>query len=105
VLPDPVGDEEQAARVALYRAAMTTFCDVLQASTLPPMTVMALAAEAVGAVYRDVAAAHGPEGECCCGWRPRNESDIKALQAALAATARPARPVFDLTSLEAMGRA
>jgi len=105
VPPDPIGEEERAARSALYRAAMTAFCDVLHAGTLPPMTVMALAAEAVGAVYRDVAAAHGPEGECCCGWHPRTQRDIQALQAALVAVAVSARPAFDLAGLEAMGRA
>jgi hypothetical protein len=97
-------DDTEAARAALRQVVMTAFCDMLHESRLAPMTVMALAAEALGSIYQEVADAHRHEDACPCGWRPSLERDIEALQVAVARTARPA-PVTDLRLARVAGRA
>jgi hypothetical protein len=83
---------------------MTAFCDVLHATQLPPMTVMNLAASALGAVYKEIADQHRSDGGCPCGWKPNLRADIEALQTALAATTK-AVPSVDLRGMQAVGRA
>lgn len=97
-------DDTEAARDALRRIVMTAFCNTLHDSQLPPMTVMRLAAEALGSIYREISDAHRNEEACPCGWRPSPEQDIETLIRALAQMARPA-PVTDLRLVEAAGRA
>jgi hypothetical protein len=93
-----------AARADLRQALVTAFCHVLHASRLPPMTVLSLAASAVGSIYREVAEAHHGNDPCPCGWRPSPPADVEALQAALAMTAR-AFPALDLRIVQVSGRA
>lgn len=83
---------------------MTAFCDVLRTTQLSPMTVMSLAASALGTVYREVADQHRCEGGCPCGWKPDLRADVEALQAALAATTQVI-PSADLRAMQAAGRA
>jgi hypothetical protein len=99
--PDPDSD---SAGAEMHRSIMTAFCDVLRTSQLPPMTVMNLAASALGAVYREVAAQHRSDGTCPCGWKPNPPTDIAILQAALAASME-AVPSSDLRTMQAVGRA
>jgi hypothetical protein len=68
------------------------------------MTVMSLAASALGTIYREVADQHGSDGGCPCGWKPNLRADVEALQAALAATTQP-MPSVDLRVMQAAGRA
>ncbi|MFH1556668.1 MAG: hypothetical protein ABII76_17730 [Pseudomonadota bacterium] len=98
--------EEQSceARTELRNAIMIAFCNVLHASHLPPMTVMELAAEALGSIYHEVADAHCGEHACLCGWKPAPDTDIGTLRAAVAAAAKT-QPVPDLRELEVAGRA
>lgn len=63
-----------------------------------------LTAEAIGAVYQEVAEAHRHDDACPRGWRPSVEADIEALRAALESTARLA-PVTDLRLVRVAGRA
>lgn len=97
-------ESTEAARAALRQVVMTAFCNALHDSQPAPMTVMRLAAEAIGSIYREVSDAHRHEDACPCGWRPSPEQDIDALQAALARLARPA-PIADLRLIEVAGRA
>jgi len=83
---------------------MTAFCDVLRTSQLSPMTVMNLAASALGAVYKEVADQHRPVGACPCGWQPNPRTDMAILQAALAASIE-ASPSPDLSMMQTVGRA
>ena len=99
--PDP---DSESAGAEMHRSIMTAFCDVLRTSGLPPMTVMSLAASALGAVYKEVADQHGADGGCPCGWQPNRRTDIAALQAALAASME-AVPAADLRIMQAVGRA
>ncbi|MCA6119377.1 hypothetical protein J6524_31565 [Bradyrhizobium sp. WSM 1738] len=99
--PDP---DSESAGAEMHRSIMTAFCDVLRASRLPPMTVMNLAASALGAVYKEVANQHRSEGGCPCGWKPNPRADIAALQAALAASMESAPPA-DLRIMQVAGRA
>ncbi|MGO4407183.1 hypothetical protein AB4Z10_23335 [Bosea sp. RAF48] len=71
---------------------------------MPPLTLMELAAQAVGSVYREVADAHCGDQPCPCGWRPRLQADLEALQAALALSAVPGSQP-DLASMAVLGRA
>lgn len=48
------------------------------------MTVMTLAAAAVGAIYKEITDEHRRDGTCPCGWQPIPRADVEALQAALA---------------------
>ena len=95
----PVPDSETAG-AEMHRSIMIAFCDVLRTTRLPPMTVMSLAASALGAVYKEVADQH----RCPCGWKPDLHADVEALQAALAATIQ-AIPSADLRAMPAVGRA
>lgn len=100
-----IADEDtEAARAVLRQVMMAAFCDTLHDSRLAPMTVMALAAEALGSIYQEVADAHRLADACPCGWRPSQERDIEALQVAVAQTAQPA-PVTDLRLARVAGRA
>jgi hypothetical protein len=98
----PVPDSASAG-TEMHRSIMTAFCDVLRTTGLPPMTVMRLAASALGEIYKEVAEQHR-SGACPCGWEPNLRTDLAALQAALAATTQ-ASPSIDLRAMQAAGRA
>lgn len=85
---EPSNERTDTARADLRKAIMASFCSVLHGTQLPPMQVMMLAAEAIGAIYKEVADAHHRGHNCPCGWQPSPAADIEALQAALAMTAR-----------------
>jgi hypothetical protein len=96
--------DSESAGAEMHRSIMTAFCDVLRTTQLPPMTVLSLAASALGTVYREVADQHRSDGGCPCGWKPNLRADVEALQAALAATTQ-AVPSVDLRVMQAVGRA
>ena len=96
--------DSESAGAEMHRSIMIAFCDVLRTTQLPPMTVMSLAASALGAVYKEVADQHRCDGGCTCGWKPNLRADVEALQAALAAKTQ-AVPSGDLRVMEAVGRA
>ncbi|KRE03373.1 hypothetical protein ASE61_12935 [Bosea sp. Root670] len=94
----------ETARAEIREALMTAFCAALRDTRLPPLTLLELAATAVGSVYREVADAHCGDQPCPCGWHPRLQADLEALQAALALNAMPAvQP--DLARMVVLGRA
>ena len=96
--------DSESAGAEMHRSIMMAFCDVLRTTRLPPMTVMSLAASALGAVYREVADQHRCDDGCPCGWKPDRRADVEALQAALAAKTQ-AVPSADLHVMQAVGRA
>ena len=96
--------DRESAGAEMHRSIMTAFCEVLRTTQLPPMTVMSLAASALGTIYREVADQHGADGSCPCGWIPNLRADVEALQAALAAKTQPV-PSVDLRIMQAAGRA
>ena len=96
--------DRESAGAEMHRSIMTAFCEILRTTQLPPMTVMSLAASALGTVYREVADQHGSDGGCPCGWKPNLRADVEALQAALAAKTQ-AVPPADLRVMQAVGRA
>ena len=96
--------DSEFAGAEMHRSIMTTFCNILRTTQMPPMTVMSLAASALGAVYKEVADQHRCDGGCPCGWNPNLRVDVEALQAALAATTQ-AVPSADLRVMQAAGRA
>lgn len=69
--------------LAMRQMVMQTFCDLLHATNLAPMTVLEYASAAVGSVYREVADAHTWPSACPCGWQPDEIGDITILQNAL----------------------
>ncbi|WP_291975905.1 MULTISPECIES: hypothetical protein [unclassified Chelatococcus] len=90
--------------VELRQAVMAAFCNVLHGSRLPPMTVLSMAAEALGSVYREIHDAHRGDNACPCGWQPDPQADIAMLQKALVMTAqRSSDP--DLRQMQIAGRA
>jgi len=95
--------DESSAQAYLNQAVMTTFCRVLDSSRLPPVAVMRLLATALGATYREVAAAH-QDGRCPCGWCPLPAIDIETLRSSLEDAASP-KPLDDLQAMEVAGRA
>ena len=99
--PEP---DSEYASAEMRRSIMTAFCDVLRTTQLLPMTVISLAASALGVVYSEVADQHRSDGGCPCGWEPEMRADVEALQAALAATTQ-AIPSADLRVMQAAGRA
>jgi hypothetical protein len=98
--PDP---DTEAARAELHLSIMAAFCKVLHASRLPPMTLMPLAAAAIGSICKEVAVAHCCDA-CGCGWQPDPLADLKALQTALAAGTQ-VFPPSDLRTVQVAGRA
>jgi hypothetical protein len=100
----PSGPDKEAARAELHRAIVAAFCEVMNGSGLPPMTVMSLAAATIGSIYREVADQHRPGGSCPCGWQPSPDTDVEILQAALA-TATETVPFPDLRTAQVLGRA
>lgn len=103
-MPRNPSDEAEALRAELRQAVMTAFCNALHNSHLSPIAVMGLTAEAIGAIYQEVAEAHRHDDACPCGWRPSVEADIETLRTALESTARPVS-VTDLRLVPAAGRA
>ena len=75
---------EERDALAMRQIVMRTFCDLLHATKLPPMTVLEYAAAAVGSVYREVADMHSWPNACPCGWQPDEVGDISMLQRTLA---------------------
>jgi len=93
---------EAAAHEKMRQAVLCAFCHIVQTTGLRPMEVLGLAAAAVGAIYKDVAAMHRNPSGCPCGWQPQAETDIATLQSALAAETAPRA---DLRWLKAAGKA
>ncbi len=91
-----------AAHEKMRQAVLCAFCHVIQTTGLPPLEVLGLAAAAIGAVYKDVAAAHQGSTGCPCGWDPQAEADIAVLHGALAAETAS---LPDLRWLKAAGKA
>lgn len=91
-LAAPAEDETIAALDQLKRSVRMAFCGVMQSTRLPPLAALSLAATAVGLLYLEVAAAHGGDNPCPCGWEPRRAADVEALQTSLALAAKPHRP-------------
>jgi hypothetical protein len=82
---------------------MTSFCRVLEQSNVTPMQVLQMMAQAMGGIYREVAAQHR-DGACPCGWRPDEARDLHVLQKAIdAGMTCPPQP--DLRSMPVVGRA
>jgi hypothetical protein len=92
------------AEAFLRQALLTAFCMVMRDTGLSPAAVLSLAAAAVGALYREVSDRHQGQDACCCGWHPRGQKDIEALQVALAAAAEPG-PLSKLLLGDPAGRA
>jgi hypothetical protein len=95
--------DESSAQTYLDQAIMTTFCRVLDTSRMPPAEVMRMLAKALGATYREVAAAHH-DGQCPCGWCPVPALDVESMRSSLVAAAAPKR-AEDLFEMLVAGRA
>jgi len=93
---------EAAAHEKMRQAVLCAFCHIVQTTGLQPMEVLGLAAAAVGAIYKDLAAMHQNSHGCPCGWEPQAETDIATLQNALAAETAPRA---DLRWLKVAGKA
>ncbi|WP_232631487.1 hypothetical protein [Methylobacterium sp. Leaf118] len=103
-VPTPHDAAERAAQTTLERALTVAFWQVMGRQPMPAMAALEAAARTVGALYRQVAAAHGPTGHCACGWEPDPEADLVVLEAMLAAgLAHP--PAGDLAAMVPAGRA
>ncbi|GJE81496.1 hypothetical protein [Methylorubrum thiocyanatum] len=100
----PPDAAERHAQGTLERALTLAFWQALQREPMHVMAALEAAARTVGALYRQVAAAHGPNGHCTCGWEPDPETDLIVLEAMLAAAlSHPAR--HDLADMVPAGRA
>lgn len=103
-LPAPPAAAERAAQTTLERALTVAFWQAIGRQPIPAMAALEAAARTVGALYRQVAAAHGPNGHCTCGWEPDPEADLLVLEAMLAAGLAHS-PVEDLAAMVPAGRA
>ena len=95
---------ERHAQGSLERALTTAFWQALQREPMHVMAALEAAARTVGTLYRQVAAAHGPDGHCPCGWEPDPDCDLIVLEANLAA-ALLHPPQADLFRMPAAGSA
>lgn len=98
------GSAERRTQALLERALTCAFRRTVQQEPMPVMAALEAAARAVGALYKQAAATHGPGGCCGCGWEPDPEADLIVLEAMLAAAAKPA-PRTDLAAMQPAGRA
>ncbi len=94
----------EEAQAHIRATIMNEFGEVMRRTGLPPMVVMRLAAQAVGAIYRESAAAHSGSDACPCGWCPHERADVDVLCSALTA-ACTRQPVRDLRLLRIAGTA
>lgn len=95
---------EARGQAAIEEAMTRAFWAGLDGQSLSVMAALEAAARTVGLLYARIAAAHGPDATCTCGWEPDPETDLIVLEAHLAAALmRPAAP--DLARMEAAGRA
>lgn len=99
-----IAKREQRSQASLERALACAFWRAVNQEPMPVMAALEAAARAVGLLYRQAAAAHGPNGCCGCGWEPDPESDLIVLEAMLAAAAQDA-PRHDLEKMPVAGRA
>jgi hypothetical protein len=95
---------QEEARAHIRATIMNEFCHVMSRSGLPPMAVMRLAAQAIGAVYREIADTHSGSNPCPCNWHPNERTDIEVLCTALMAAIR-CRPGQDLRAMQPAGTA
>ena len=94
-------DEETIAALdQMKRSMRMAFFSVMQSTRLPPMAALSLAATAVGLIYLEVAAAHGGDNPCPCGWEPRSANDLDVLQTSLALATQPHRCDFHTVQVE-----
>ena len=92
LVTSPPDAAERHAQGTLERALTVAFWQALQREPMHVMAALEAAARTVGTLYRQVAAAHGPDGHCTCGWEPDPETDLIVLEAMLAAAlSRPAQ--------------
>lgn len=103
-LRTPIGQDERHGQAALEQALIRSFWHALQHQPLPAMAALEAAARTVGTLYRQIAAAHGAQGCCACGWEPEPGTDLLMLEAALAAALMQG-PVEDLARMPVAGRA
>lgn len=99
----PSNPDIEAAEAELRHAIMTSCCSALHATRLSPITVMRLAAAALGSIYREIATAHRDE-RCSCGWEPDSGADVEALSTALTGNMQTL-PVSDLRAMQVAGQA
>lgn len=97
--------DESKAQTALERALTVAFWQAIQHRPMAAMAALECAARTVGALYRQVAAAHGPHGTCPCGWEPDPEADLIVLEAMLAAGLTHPPAAADLANMVPAGRA
>lgn len=96
--------EERGRQSSLERALTCAFWRTVQNEPMPVMAALEAAARALGHLYRETAAAHGPGGSCGCGWQPDPEADLIVLEAMLAAAVMQP-PMESLAEMEVAGRA
>ena len=96
--------DEARGQAAIAQALMRAFWQALDGQGLSAMAALEAAARTVGALYGQIAAAHGPGATCSCGWVPDPDGDLIMLEAHLAAALlQPRAP--DLVRMEAAGTA
>lgn len=104
LITTPPDAAERHAQGTLERALTAAFWQALQREPMHVMAALEAAARTVGALYRQAAAVHGPNGSCCCGWEPDPDCDLIVLEAMLAAAlSRPGHT--DLADMAPAGRA
>jgi hypothetical protein len=74
---------EKQASAHMAQSIRHAFCTTVNASGLPPMAVLELAALALGAIYKEAAAVHCGVNGCPCGWHPDATADLEAMRQAL----------------------
>lgn len=93
---------EKQASAHMANSIRHAFCATVNASGLPPMAVLELAAMALGAIYKEAAAAHRGANGCPCGWHPDETADLEALRQALGIAAS-VDTHMDLRTVAALG--
>ena len=94
--------DTRTVQAEMRRSIVAAFCKAINEGGFPPMTVMGLAATAIGSIYREVADQHRSGGSCPCGWQPDPDADLELLQAALA-IAMQASSLPDLRVVQVAG--
>jgi hypothetical protein len=94
----------EEAEAHIRATIMNEFCHIMNRSGLPPMAIMRYAAQAIGAVYREIADTHSGPNPCPCNWHPNEKRDIEVLCTALMAAIH-FKPGQNLSAMRPAGSA
>ncbi len=93
-------------RTRIQIAMMNEIGNAINDGDLSTMTVLEMAAAALGSIYREAAEAHsGSNPSCPCGWYADPATEIETLARVLRTSSRNCHPIDEFTWIPIQGSA